>query len=77
MAELQGLESATQLDNTIRAVREKRPVPEIDFTLHTMEDGSQVNTLERVCKGERFAFIDTHVEFCVSGSYSISFFPSS
>jgi serine/threonine-protein phosphatase 2B catalytic subunit len=52
MAELQGLDNATQLDNTIRAVREKRPVPEIDFTLHTMEDGSQVSTLERVCKGE-------------------------
>jgi hypothetical protein len=26
-------------------------VPEIDFTLHTMEDGSQVSTEERVCKG--------------------------
>ncbi|KAI9777268.1 MAG: 3',5'-cyclic-nucleotide phosphodiesterase (PDEase) (3':5'-CNP) [Geoglossum umbratile] len=50
MAESQGLDSTTQLDNAIRAVREKRPVPEIDFTLHTMEDGSQVSTLERVCK---------------------------
>ena len=36
-----------------RAVQEKKPVPEIDFTLHTMEDGSQVNTQERVCKGNR------------------------
>jgi hypothetical protein len=34
-----------------RALREKKPVPEIDFTLHTMEDGNQVSTLERVCKG--------------------------
>jgi hypothetical protein len=34
-----------------RAVVEKKPVPEIDFTLHTMEDGSQVSTQERVCKG--------------------------
>ncbi|EDN02769.1 hypothetical protein HCAG_00633 [Histoplasma mississippiense (nom. inval.)] len=33
-----------------RAVTEKRPVPEIDFTLHTMEDGTQVSTHERVCK---------------------------
>ena len=33
------------------AVREKKPVPEIDFTLHTMEDGAQVSTQERVCKG--------------------------
>jgi hypothetical protein len=38
-------------DNAIRAVKQKKPVPEIDFTLHTMEDGSQVSTLERVCKG--------------------------
>jgi hypothetical protein len=40
-----------QVDNAIRAIREKKPVPEIDFTIHTMEDGSQVNTQERVCKG--------------------------
>ncbi|KAJ5992206.1 hypothetical protein N7451_007930 [Penicillium sp. IBT 35674x] len=36
--------------NIARAVREKRPVPEIDFSLHQMEDGSQVSTLERVVK---------------------------
>ena len=34
-----------------QAMQEKRPIPEIDFTLHTMEDGSQVSTQERVCKG--------------------------
>lgn len=34
-----------------RALLEKKPVPEIDFTLHTMEDGTQVSTQERVCKG--------------------------
>jgi serine/threonine-protein phosphatase 2B catalytic subunit len=33
------------------AVTHKKPVPEIDFTLHRMEDGTQVSTLERVCKG--------------------------
>lgn len=38
-------------DTAIRAVRQKKPAPEIDFTLHTMEDGTQVNTAERVCKG--------------------------
>lgn len=43
---------AQQVDNAIRAIQEKKPVPEIDFTLHTMEDGTQVSTLERVCKGE-------------------------
>lgn len=36
-----------------RAVRDKKPVPEIDFTLHTTEDGSTVSTQERVCKGDR------------------------
>ncbi|KAJ6165486.1 hypothetical protein N7485_008730 [Penicillium canescens] len=33
-----------------RAVHEKKPVPEIDFTLHTMEDSTQVSTMERVVK---------------------------
>ncbi|EQL01033.1 Serine/threonine-protein phosphatase 2B catalytic subunit [Ophiocordyceps sinensis CO18] len=39
-----------QVDNAIRAIQEKKPVPEIDFSIHTMEDGTQVSTLERVCK---------------------------
>lgn len=34
-----------------RAVTDKQPVPEIDFTLHTMEDNTQVSTMERVVKG--------------------------
>jgi hypothetical protein len=42
---------ALQVDNAIRAIKEKKPLPEIDFTIHTMEDGTQVNTMERVCKG--------------------------
>lgn len=45
------VDQAKYLDNAIRAVKEKKPLPEIDFTLHTMEDGSQVSTLDRVCKG--------------------------
>lgn len=39
-------------NNIARAVRDKQPVPEIDFSLHQMEDGSQVSTLERVVKGK-------------------------
>ncbi|SPN98882.1 related to phosphoprotein phosphatase 3-alpha catalytic chain [Cephalotrichum gorgonifer] len=39
-----------QVDNAIRAIQQKQPVPEIDFTIHEMEDGKQVSTLERVCK---------------------------
>lgn len=42
----------TQVDNALRAIHQKKPVPEIDFTLHTMEDGTQVSTQERVCKGK-------------------------
>ncbi|KAK5089786.1 3',5'-cyclic-nucleotide phosphodiesterase (PDEase) (3':5'-CNP) [Exophiala xenobiotica] len=39
------------MDATLaQAVANRKPVPEIDFTLHTMEDGSQVSTQERVCK---------------------------
>jgi len=37
----------------------KQGVPEIDFTLHTMEDGSQVSTQERVCKGSVAAELRT------------------
>ena len=43
-----------QVDNAIRAIKEKKPVPEIDFSIHTMEDGTQVNTTERVCKGIQY-----------------------
>lgn len=39
-----------QVNNAIRAIREKKPLPEIDFTIHMMEDGTQVNTQERICK---------------------------
>ncbi|KIH95041.1 protein phosphatase 3, catalytic subunit [Sporothrix brasiliensis 5110] len=39
-----------QVDNAIRAITEKKPIPEIDFSIHTMEDGTSVNTTERVCK---------------------------
>ena len=37
-------------DNAMRAASEKRPLPEIDFTLHEMEDGTTVRTTERVHK---------------------------
>ncbi|KAF8424743.1 Metallo-dependent phosphatase-like protein [Tirmania nivea] len=47
-------ENTQKLENAIRAVNQKKPVPEIDFTLHTMDDGTQVSTLERVCKGTAY-----------------------
>ncbi|CAK7567105.1 MAG: 3',5'-cyclic-nucleotide phosphodiesterase (PDEase) (3':5'-CNP) [Sporothrix epigloea] len=39
-----------QVDNAIRAITDKKPLPEIDFTIHAMEDGTSVSTTERVCK---------------------------
>ena len=47
----QSVDQNAYIDNAIRAVQNKRQIPEIDFTLHTMEDGTQVSTQERVCKG--------------------------
>lgn len=47
-----GAQTSQQVDNALRALSQKKPIPEIDFTLHTMEDGSQVNTMERVVKGK-------------------------
>lgn len=43
--------SRNNFEVAARAMEHKKPVPEIDFTLHTMEDGQQVSTQERVCKG--------------------------
>jgi len=43
--------SYEQTQKAIDAIQNKAPVEEIDFTLHVMEDGTEVSTLERVCKG--------------------------
>lgn len=42
----------TQTANAIAAIRNKSsiPVPEIDFTQHTLENGETVSTTERVVK---------------------------
>lgn len=37
-----------KLENAIRAFQQKRPIPEIDYTVHTMEDGSKTSTVDRV-----------------------------
>ena len=47
----QDVDQQSYMHNAIRAVQQKKPIPEIDFTLHNMEDGTQVSTQERVCKG--------------------------
>ncbi|KAF3186717.1 3',5'-cyclic-nucleotide phosphodiesterase (PDEase) (3':5'-CNP) [Orbilia oligospora] len=43
-------ENTAKIEAAIKAVQEKKPVPEIDFSLHTMEDGTTVSTQERVIK---------------------------
>lgn len=39
-----------QVDNAIRAIQHKKPLPTIDFSVHTLDDGTQVSTKERFCK---------------------------
>lgn len=61
MAPIEKMDGNTHKNNfevAARAMEHKKPVPEIDFTLHTMEDGQQVSTQERVCKGNS----DSHRE---------------
>lgn len=43
---------ARQVDNAIRAIQQKKPIPTIDFSVHVMDDGTQVSTKERVCQGQ-------------------------
>lgn len=40
-----------QTQRAINAVQNKAPIEDIDFTIHVMEDGTEVSTQERVCKG--------------------------
>jgi len=46
----EGIEKV-QIDKALQAIAQKKPAAETDFTLHIMEDGSEVSTMERVCKG--------------------------
>ena len=40
------------IDAYLRKLEENKvPVPDIDFTVHEMDDGSKVSTLDRFCKG--------------------------
>ncbi|KAG5357230.1 Serine/threonine-protein phosphatase 2B catalytic subunit [Yarrowia sp. C11] len=40
----------TQLSNAVKAFQNRKPLPKIDFTQHTMEDGSVVSTVDRPIK---------------------------
>lgn len=42
--------SKIQLQRAITQITEKPPIPEIDFTQHQLDDGTNVSTQERVIK---------------------------
>lgn len=45
--------NALKLENAIRAVQHKKPIPKIDYTIHTADDGSKTSTVERPVKSVR------------------------
>lgn len=50
----------TKQDKIQRAITQmtvKAPIPEIDFTQHTLEDGNMVSTQERVIKDVRSSLL--------------------
>lgn len=44
-----------QIQNAIGRIQERRPIPEIDYTEHFLEDGTSVSTRERVVKDVRIS----------------------
>lgn len=50
-----GYTTYEQTRKAIDAMQNKVPVTDVDFTIHAMEDGTEVSTQERVCKGTVFA----------------------
>jgi serine/threonine-protein phosphatase 2B catalytic subunit len=44
------MNNQAQLQNALSQIQHKPPIPHIDFTQHQLEDGSTVNTQERVVK---------------------------
>ena len=49
-------------------MQNKAPVTDVDFSIHVMEDGTEVSTLERVCKGIVFAALYSRKFRCTSAS---------
>lgn len=44
---------SSHIERAIEQIQVKQPVPEIDFTQHTLEDGNIISTQERVVKDVR------------------------
>lgn len=67
--------ASRQVDNAIRAIQRKKPVPEIDFTIHVMPDGTEINTTERVCKGMEAILCPAVLLFRVEHLYYYYYYP--
>jgi hypothetical protein len=50
-----------QAHATLRNLQNKKPVPEIDFTIHTMDDGTTASTLERYSKGIQASYLSQSI----------------
>ena len=44
----------SQIQKAIDQIQDKRPIPEIDFTQHQLDNGFTISTQERVVKEVRF-----------------------
>lgn len=47
------MSTATHIERAIIQIQDKPPIPEIDFTQHTLDDGNVISTQERVVKDVR------------------------
>jgi serine/threonine-protein phosphatase 2B catalytic subunit len=52
----------SHLERAIHQIKDKGPVPEIDFTQHQLEDGNIVSTQERVIK-------DVNIKRCFTSNF--------
>lgn len=44
------LDNQSRLTNAINQIQNKTTIPQIDFTIHKLEDGNTISTQERVIK---------------------------
>lgn len=54
------LDSHTRMANALNQIQNKKPPPEIDFTIHKLEDGNTISTQERVIKE-----VHAHLHLCI------------
>lgn len=48
----------SQLQKALSQIQKKDPLPQIDFTIHQLEDGNTISTQERVVKEVCLRFPD-------------------